>query len=307
MNSRQYNNIVQHSLSNLLFQGKNDPCENVKYILKACGIALPHGDNLEILQALMSENYMGWHSCTHKQAQDFANEGTATIGIDENHIILITPDETALADTAAQTNDYVRTANSIAIPERLQMQFFASAYGTTGGTTTVPKPSTSKILSMPVNLNQKWEGNPPGIQKSGCAVCCAADVASYYDKSRNYTAQDLIDCGAASTSTIISWAKVPKAKITKKAADANYLSVIKSEINAGRPIILHNKNSGNKNQHWVVAYKYTNNASSDSDIHVLDPAGEDDSEVGAYRTLVESMEWNDNNYVSELAFTESKD
>ena len=44
-----------------------------------------------------------------------------------------------------------------------------------------------KILNMPVNTNQKYRSNPEWIRSYGCAVCCEADVASYYDSSKNYS------------------------------------------------------------------------------------------------------------------------
>ena len=169
----------------------------------------------------------------------------------------------------------------------------------------IPPEGTSKELFMTVNTNQKYSGNPQWIKDYGCAVCCEADVASYYDSNNNYTIQDIIDAGAGSPSVGAIWSNCPKASFTPYSA-GNYLTKIRTELNSNHPVLIHCKNNAG-NEHWVVAYKYTNSASSNANIHVLDPANTSSTQVGAYRTLAESMNYNYNlTYIEKLMLTSPK-
>ena len=170
----------------------------------------------------------------------------------------------------------------------------------------IEKIPTSKELSMPQNLNQKYSNNEPHIITYGCAVCSAGDVASYYG-NKAYTLQELKNAGVyTSTSALCQWYNTPDAGFTHvyDSTGYDYLAIIKSEIAANRPVIVHC--TGNGSSHYVVAYKYTNNAASNSDIFVLDPTGSPDSTVGAERTLTASMAENGKNAISGVILTYAK-
>lgn len=165
---------------------------------------------------------------------------------------------------------------------------------------------TSKELYMPQNLNQKYSNNEQHIITYGCAVCSAGDVASYYG-NKAYTLQELKNAGVyTSTDASCNWIYTPYAGFTHvyDSTGYDYLAIIKSEIAANRPVIVHC--TGNGSSHYVVAYKYTNNAASNSDIFVLDPTGSPDSTVGAERTLTASMAENGKNAISGVILTYAK-
>lgn len=127
----------------------------------------------------------------------------------------------------------------------------------------------NRSLAMPVNFNQQYKGFNSVINSSGCALCCGVDISAYYGVSNNhgpeYFYNNYWDNG-------YTW-QSPCANFTSAAYS---LTKIKSEIDAGRPVAVHAKNSANPNkQHWVVAYGYTNDASDEEHVLVLDPWNSD--------------------------------
>lgn len=167
---------------------------------------------------------------------------------------------------------------------------------------------TAKTLSMPINVNQKYSGNPDWIQEYGCAVCCMADVASYHSRNRiPYTAQDMIDCGAASKEKGAIMKNAPYVKFYTYPG-TSYLEMIRAEIAENRPVLVHCKQRGNSIlEHWVVAFEYKNGAATIDDIKVLDPAGDGNGPEGTVRTLSDAMEHSNHlNYISELRMTYEK-
>lgn len=167
---------------------------------------------------------------------------------------------------------------------------------------------TAKSLSMPINVNQKYSGNPDWVQEYGCAVCCMADVASYYSPNHTpYTAQDMIDCGAASKEKGAIMKNAPYVGFNAYTA-GSYLDMIKAEIAENRPVLVHCKQRGNSIlEHWVVAFEYKNGAATIDDIKVLDPAGDGNGPVGTVRTLSAAMDHSNHlNYISELRMTYEK-
>ena len=170
---------------------------------------------------------------------------------------------------------------------------------------------TSKELYMPQNLNQKYSNNEQHIITYGCAVCSAGDVASYYG-NKAYTLQELKNAGVyTSTDASCNWIYTPYAGFTHvyDSTGYDYLAIIKSEIAANRPVIVHcyKDNAPPENaSHYVVAYKYTNNAENESNIFVLDPTGSPNSTVGELRTLKDSRDTNDKDRVIGVKLTYAK-
>lgn len=132
------------------------------------------------------------------------------------------------------------------------------------------------ILTMPQNLNQTYEGNEECIQESGCCVCCCCDVASYYNGS-NYTLAQMKNYGVYyADNANCHWGNVPSVTFNRgitKNSDAEYYALIRSEINAGRPVIVYTTGGFN---HFVVAYGYIEQGANRNQIMVLDPSGADD-------------------------------
>ena len=124
-------------------------------------------------------------------------------------------------------------------------------------------------LSMPVNINQNYDA-VANTRLYGCTVSCACDVASYYGNT-TYTLNDMKNSGVfTDTDATCYWGNVPDASFASVTftATSSYYSRIRSEIDAGRPVVVRmNSESG----HYVVAYGYTGHGASPSLIYVLDP------------------------------------
>ena len=86
MNKKQYNNIIEHTLKQ---EKTDDSLIIARAIFNNMGVALPQGDIKEVCEVLKTDNYMGWESCTMKEAQDAADNGTAAIGISESRIVVL--------------------------------------------------------------------------------------------------------------------------------------------------------------------------------------------------------------------------
>lgn len=125
---------------------------------------------------------------------------------------------------------------------------------------TTKKPANSNKVDTLLIFNQQWDGfTEPGIYYSGCALCCGAAVSSYYS-GLEINPQNLpftkitLDSGYPGVS--YSWSS-PYATMTEVANPT--FAQITSEINAGRPVILHAVTASK--EHWVVAYAFKGSAS----------------------------------------------
>lgn len=132
-------------------------------------------------------------------------------------------------------------------------------------------------ITMPVNLNQNYQGNSDWIRNYGCAVCCGVDLASWLDKT-TYTISFLAGYYTEDDNGYSSWSG-PNGFSLRTSIDLTALSEaatiekIRSYVRSGVPIACHAKGSGDK-QHWFVAYELTGENGSTwatAGINVLDP------------------------------------
>lgn len=129
MTGTQYKNVAQWTLANGAAEA-SDSAAAAKAIFDNMGVPFPAGSCGETLLTLMSEDYMGWRACTHLEAQEYANAGTAAVGIDGEHVVVILPEEgEGLVGAAVQANatSYARQASDISTAERITMQFYANS------------------------------------------------------------------------------------------------------------------------------------------------------------------------------------
>lgn len=126
-------------------------------------------------------------------------------------------------------------------------------------------------LTLP-NYNQKYTANDACIINGGCTICCVADIATYY-KNAKVTLDNLKTAHVYYEGNArCHWDNIDSFTITDAGADSLY-TTIKSEIHQGRPVLLHYNSIYSPNDgHWVVAYAYTGNCSSDSEVLICDPA-----------------------------------
>lgn len=140
-----------------------------------------------------------------------------------------------------------------------------------------PTGADATSLDFPYNFCQTdpaWKDLNDEFPGRGCAVCCAADVASYVEgksldpakmKNLGVFTGDNILCNWSRASTKCTWEQ------TITPSSSEYFKRIIHHINSGLPVILLLKRSSDGGTHWVVAYGYRNGGESASDILVRDP------------------------------------
>ena len=129
MNKQEYNNVIGISVQKQ--SGTNDSLQIPREALNNMGVVLPQGDLKQVSDGLATDNYMGWRKCTVKEAQEYANEGTAVVAVSEDKIALVAANEdegkVAANSSAVMTLDENTPALAVA-----DMAFYAnSRSGTT--------------------------------------------------------------------------------------------------------------------------------------------------------------------------------
>lgn len=133
MDKRQYNNIIDHSVKYDIAD-KDDSLQTARTVFKNMGVAFPQGDMQEVYQAISSNNYMGWRECAFEKAQELANKGIATIGINDDGVIVISAEDSeAPAASTASIMPMEQAAAAVS-----GMQYYAYTAGSTGGNNPVP-------------------------------------------------------------------------------------------------------------------------------------------------------------------------
>lgn len=92
MNKQQYNNIIQHSLQ-YDCKDTDNSIDIARTIFNNMGVALPQGTIKEVYDTFSTNNYMGWRECTLEDAIKNTNNGIATIGINENKIVVFSAED----------------------------------------------------------------------------------------------------------------------------------------------------------------------------------------------------------------------
>ena len=140
MTAEQYNNVIKCTVKKVDFPKTADSFQEARAIFKNLGVALPQGNGGEVLTALQTNDYMGWRSCTREEAQRYANNGIATIGISKDRIVVLTAsvEEDETEEPIAVGTPTVMTLSSESSEDVVSdLAFFAYNYGgtTTGSST----------------------------------------------------------------------------------------------------------------------------------------------------------------------------
>ena len=133
MNKKQYNNVIEHTLKSEQSARTDDSLATARAIFDNMGVALPQGDIKTVYEIIKKDNYMGWKSCTMKEAQDAADNGIAAIGIGEDRIVVLSAKD--------EEQPVVQTASVMTLDENTSafsvdgMRYYSYSYGGTGGST----------------------------------------------------------------------------------------------------------------------------------------------------------------------------
>lgn len=186
--------------------------------------------------------------------------------------------------------------------------------------TTATVPHTLDIYQC---MNQKYNQYDATFNKKGCAGSCVATINGYYGKtpfpfldltSTEYNILYLNTVDPTGNGRVYPYVKNfnggKKANIAYTTTNNVNYSTLKSELDNNRPVMLIAKKYSDplavgNSSHYVVAYGYKNNCSSESDVLVLDPNNDDNpaEEIGYLCSLSESMSKNKKTFFRSICTT----
>ena len=288
----------------------SDSAGAAKAIFDNMGVPFPAGSCGEILLTLMSEDYMGWRSCTRLEAQEYANAGTAAVGINGEHVVVILPEEgdgLAASTVQADASSYARQTADISTTERITMQFYANRAAANtvfkigynqliGQSNTVYYPSGADYtgnafddVRFIANVCGKTGANGATISDDGCAVCAVAMFILYKGGLGNtndnvYNAVKSATIGTTTnsfqyfrnsfTATVGGKNIAIKQETTSLIPSNKDLSALKNAIAANKCVVVCVRTSLTSNDvHFVLADALVGTSSDDLNrISVVDPA-----------------------------------
>ena len=133
MNGKQYNNIIAKTAKHSMEKGDN--LETVRKIFKNMGVAFPHGKCKKVLDTLKTNDYMAWRNYDIKEAMERANNGTATIAIGEDRVMIV-PANDAVDNELVSSGDNDLILNITPETSALEvssLRFYSYSNGGTGG------------------------------------------------------------------------------------------------------------------------------------------------------------------------------
>ena len=129
MNKQEYNNLIETTVAQQ--PGEKDALQTTREVLSNMGAVLPQGDLKQVSEGLATDDYMGWRKCTVKEAQEYANEGTAVVAVSKDKIALVAANEDE-GKVAANSSAVMTLSDDISALAVADMAFYAnSRAGTT--------------------------------------------------------------------------------------------------------------------------------------------------------------------------------
>ena len=137
---------------------------------------------------------------------------------------------------------------------------------------------SSKILTMPSGRLCNWSQYSQPVLTAlnnatyGCVITAVLDVCNFYGPYP-FTMQNLVDAGLWNQG-MQNWDQIPGPAAARAgqvfASQAEYFSIIRDELNGGRPVIIF-VGTGEDDNHAVMCYGYTNGGTTHSHFKVMDP------------------------------------
>lgn len=286
MTGTEYKNAIMSALSEA--NQTADPISIIRTVLGNCDTDFPYGDCRGVLAALSKNDFMGWRACSYEEAKKFANEGVPTVGINDERIVIIVPDDYTLSsDKSDAKSKFVVSANSITNEEESSMKFFASSgsvfalpssYGTVEDNPESMSSNGFGGFYVPISGNKKGVTNkvPRFVQmSSGPCVGYTIMMGYYYMLNRNNTAASITATNATNwfndnLSEFLDGNYATGTAMNKVTKMEYSLSTLKSQLNLGKPVAITGKDS-NGTLHMALAVAYIGNGGCTAQYVVIDP------------------------------------
>lgn len=201
MNKKQSNNIIAQTIKHEQMAQSENSLQTARAIFKNMGVALPQGEIGQVYEVLKTDDYMGWKSCSAKEAKEAADRGTAAIGISAERIVVLSAANEE--EPVAETTDCVMTLSESTSAYTVSgLSFFAYSYGST--TTVNPYILVNgwlKLYSKPTVACGGRTVNIPTV-----AAFTGSDGYRYQFTNRNYwwTFEGLNDITSAAKKQLVS-------------------------------------------------------------------------------------------------------
>ena len=125
MNKQEYNNVIETTIAQQ--SGEKDSLQTTREVLNNMGVVLPQGNLQQVSEGLATDDYMGWRKCSVKEAQEYANEGTAVVAIGNEQIALVAANdddgEGEVAVNSAEVMTLDENTSALAVAD---MAFYAN-------------------------------------------------------------------------------------------------------------------------------------------------------------------------------------
>ena len=134
MTASQYKNIVHWTLCDSRFSTDTPSLDVARKLFRNMGISFPQGSSTEqIITILKTNTFLGWRQNSREDAQKYADIGIVSIGMNNEKIVVILPDDntpilTNISDIISVENPNVKHTQKLTDEEKKSMLFFSYRY-----------------------------------------------------------------------------------------------------------------------------------------------------------------------------------
>ena len=274
MTAAEYEKAIRNALSET--QQTDDPISIVRKILNNCDAEFPYGDCRGILAELSENDFTQWKSCTYEEAEKFADEGVPAVGVSNERVIVIAPE-----DGEKYKSEFVSQANSLTPDEFANLKFFAYSepfaekafdYGSTSDVPNTLEADGFAGWYIPASGNMGVTSKVARFAQKGWGPCklYAILMGYYYLKEKDSNPD-----AAAWFNNNVSKYRDPNGGSNDKAngliEEISYnLDEIKTQLNNNKPVTIAGKDKNN-DTHFALIVAYVGCGANTSQFVVIDP------------------------------------
>ncbi len=262
MTTTQYKNVIDHTVKFLSEKEAESSVKTAVKILANRGIALPDAEPSAIREALAGGDYLGWEACTEEEAQTYANDGFAVVGVSDDRVVLIEPE---LDGVEKNENANITTVSDLSDEEKVSMSFYGGVELLT--VQEPPIPDRIAQFSDDPEWNASLWGQYVSSASKGCAAACAAMALANLNTGvslQQILATNQEKCG---NPAVCYWLYgVPRAMTRNKNLLSSWVARYRSNPNKYSPPIVWVSTRDTNSSHYILVFKITGDI-----LYAIDP------------------------------------